>query len=91
MTFTSSYEQDARILVETKRQLASAVEDSKLRELYSQLQKFHLFEVKLVVAPRSIKGLCFSSLLQQIQVGRFLGMNSTSTCILDQTAHIEIW
>lgn len=70
MTFISSYEQDAGVLIKEKDNLTSPTPE--FPGLYCQLQRFHLSKVASIVASKN--PIHLSSLLLQMQVAIFLGM-----------------
>lgn len=74
ITFISSYEQDAGVLIKEKNNLTSST--SEFQELYRRLQEFHLSEVEQSICKNQIH---LSSLLQQMQISNFLSMQNTNS------------
>lgn len=74
ITFISSYEQDAGVLIKEKNNLTSST--LEFQELYHRLQEFHLSEVEQSVYKNQIH---LSSLLQQMQISNFLSMQNTNS------------
>lgn len=71
MTFTSSYEQDAVVLVKAQKDLGSSTHD--LKRLYTQLGQNLLSQLQSRTRPQKPFGL-LSYLLQQMQLAAFLCM-----------------